>query len=289
MATSKERPPTFHVVPHFNFAAKGGALQLGSVYKDLLEMAPMNKKPEHRILVSEDEIYPPTTQDGFEVTRSKLLTGEFGVWAKVLGFGSVGGGAGAGAEKSVHESVSCTSIVTFYFDPDRDYISKCLSAKPIEDYMAGAGRNRPPVFLLTGLKVAKKLKLHTEESREMHAAAEASGSVPQAPVQLEANANLASEKAKVLTFETDDIVVGFRVAKYQRKKPSLFGKKKEEKPDGGLYIENAEMLDDQGGKKMEPLWRYEEVPIAEELQAQEAQKGQGANAEITECWVDPTE
>jgi hypothetical protein len=260
------------------------------VYKDLLEMAPMNKKPEHRAAVPDDEIYPPTTQDGFDVTRSKLLTGDFGVWAKALGLSGVGGGAGAGAEKSAYESVSCTSVVTFYFDPDDDYVSRCLAAKPIKDYMTGSGKNRAPVFLLTGLKVAKKLKFHTEESRRAHAELEASGSAPQATVELGANANLASEKAKALSFETGDIVVGFRVAKYQLEKPSLFGKKKDEekKPVGRLYIEGAEMLDDQEGEKKEPLRRYEEIPIPEELKAQEALKEQGENVEIKECWVDPT-
>ncbi|RSL54892.1 hypothetical protein CEP54_009628 [Fusarium duplospermum] len=286
--TTKQRIPTFHVVPHFNFAAKGGALQLGRVYKDLLEMAPMNKKPEHCVDVDEDEIYPPTTQSGFEATTSQLLTGEFGIWAKALGVG--GAGAGAGAEKSVYESASCTSVVTFYFDPDEDYVSRCLSVKPVEDYMAGAGRKRPAVFLLTGLKVAKKLKFHTEASRGMHAEAEGGVHIPQEPVKLEAKAELAAQKAKVLGFETDDIVVGFRVAKYQRKKPSIFGKKKEEKSVGGLYIEGAEMLDDENVTKTAPRWEYEEVPIPEELKAQEvAREGQGENAEIAECWVEPAE
>jgi len=49
----------------------------------------------------------------------------------------------------------------------------------------------------------------------------------------------------------------------------------------------AEMLDDQEGERREPLRRYEEVPIPEELKAQEALKEQGENAEIKECWVDP--
>ncbi|KAH8744346.1 hypothetical protein F5882DRAFT_423609 [Hyaloscypha sp. PMI_1271] len=301
MGTSKQRVPTYHVVPHFNFAAKGGALQLGSVYKDLLELAPMNKKAEHRIVVPEDDIYPPTTQDGFDATRSKLLTGDFGVWAKALGLSGVGGSASAGGEKSVYESVSCTSVVTCYFDPDDDYVSKCLAAKPISDYMIGSGKKRAPVYLLTGLKVAKKLKFHTEESRKAHAKLEASGTVPQAPVEIGGNTNMANENAKALNFETNDVVVGFRVAKYRLPKPSLFGKKKDKdkkkdddkkededkKPVGGLYIEGAEMLDDQEGDTKEQLRRFEKVEIPEELKAQAALKEQDENLEIMECWVDP--
>jgi hypothetical protein len=286
MATSKPRVPTYHVVPHFNFAASGGALQLGGVYKDLIEMAPMNRKEEHRVAVTAEDTYPPTTQEGFDATRAKLCTGDFGVWAKALGVGSAG--ASAGADKGVYESVSCTSVVTVYFDPDDDFVARCLNVKPVGDYMAGAGTKRPPVFLLSGLKVAKKLAFHTEESRRVHAEAEASANVPKAPVEFGTRAGVSSEKAEALSFGADDIVVGFRVHMYQLPKPKLFGKMKGEdkkKPVGGLYVQGAEMLGAAEGRK-EPQLRFEEVPIPEELEAQKAL--QEGNGQVTECWVERT-
>ncbi|KAJ2991675.1 hypothetical protein NUW58_g2435 [Xylaria curta] len=92
--------------------------------------------------------------------------------------------------------------------------------------------------------------------------------------------NVNAEKSQTLGFQSTDIVVGFRVKKYRYKKKSLFSK--ERKPEGELFINGAEMLDDKVGPAKK-LGKFEEAPIEEEVSAQkEAEKQKGP---VEECWV----
>lgn len=61
MASSKPRIPTYHVVPHFNIAATGGALQLGTVVKDLVELVPLNRREADFVPVPAEDVYSSTT------------------------------------------------------------------------------------------------------------------------------------------------------------------------------------------------------------------------------------
>jgi hypothetical protein len=283
MASSKLRTPTYHVTPHFNIAATGGPLQLGTVVKDLFELAPLNKKEADRVPIPDDEIYPPTAQTGFCATRSQLLSGQFGVWAKALGLSSVGGKASAGGERSNDETFTCESVVTKYFDPTDEWVARCLAAKPVDDYIVGSGYKKE-VYLITGLKVAKNLSFDSEAVRKAKAEGKAEASVPQAPLESGVEGNVTKEKSQTLGFQSNDIVVGFRVRKYRYKKKSLFSK--ERKPEGKSFVKGAEMLDDKAGPSQKKLDQFEEVLITEEVPAQEeAEKQEG---HVGEYWVDST-
>lgn len=279
MASSKPRTFTYHVAPHFNIAATGGALRLGTVVKDPLELAPLNKNDADYVPVPKDEIYTPTPQTGFQTTRKQLLSGEFGVWAEALGLRGVGGHAHTGGGRSNEESVSCDSILTTYFDPTDEWVSKCLAAKPIDDYIVGSGYKRE-VYIITGLKVAKNLTFGSEAAQNASAKAKAGANVPQVQVVGGIEVAVNAERGQTLGFRSSDIVVGFRVSKYRYKKKSLFGK--ERKREGELFIKGAEMLDDKVGpaKKLD---RFEEVPMEEEASAQREAEGQ--KCPVDECWV----
>ncbi|RYP46074.1 hypothetical protein DL768_007666 [Monosporascus sp. mg162] len=279
MASSKPRIPTYHIAPHFNIAATGGALRLGTVVKDLHELAPLNKKEADYEPVPDDEIYTPTPQTGFHATRKQLLSGKFGVWAEALGLSGVGGHANAGGERSNMETFSCDSVVTTYFDPTEEWVAKCLAAKPVDDYIVGSGYKKE-VYIITGLKVATNLTFGCEAVQNANADAKVGGNVSQAPVAGGVEGNVNAEKSQTLGFQSIDIVVGFRVRKYRYKNKGLFGR--ERKPEGKLFIKGAEMLDDKAGpaKKLD---QFEEVLIEEEVSAQkEAEKRKGP---VEECWV----
>lgn len=275
MASSKPRIPTYHVAPHFNIAADGGALRLGTVVRDLLELVPLNKKDADFVPVPAEDIYPPTRQTGFRATRSQLLSGRFGIWAEALGMGGLRGHASAGGERNSEETLSCDSVVTTYFDPTDEWVAKCLAAKPVDDYIVGSAY-AAGVYIVTGLKVAMSLSFGGEATKSGDADVKVGVSVPQAPVGAGAEGNVKAEKTQAIGFKSSDIVVGFRVKKYRYKKKSLFNR--ERKLDGQHFIRGAEMLDDKGSKT--PL-NFEEVLIEEETLAQEAEK----LAATEECWV----
>ncbi|TQV98983.1 hypothetical protein V2A60_007325 [Cordyceps javanica] len=278
MASSKRRIPTYHVVPHFNIAATGGALRLGTVVTDLDELVPLNKNVADFVPVPAEDVYSSTTQTGFHASRSQVLSGQFGVWAEALGLSGVGGHANAGAERNREETVSCASVVTTFFDPDPDWVDACLAARPINNYMV-ASSYAAAVYLVTGLKVATNLTFGSEATKSAGADAKAGASVPDAPVQVGLEGDFKSERMQALGFQSSDIIVGFRVRKYRYKKKSLFGK--ERKLEGQTVLHGAEMLDDKPGPKK--LLAFEEIPIQEEILAQE--KAENAEATVEECWV----
>ncbi|KAI1317241.1 hypothetical protein F5Y16DRAFT_153505 [Xylariaceae sp. FL0255] len=279
MASSKTRIFTYHVAPHFNIAASNGALRLGTVVKDLLELAPLNKKEADYELVPADEVYFPTPQTGFSATRKQLLSGKFGLWAKTLGLSGIGGNADVSGGWSNRETFSCDSVVTTYFDPTDEWVAKCLAAKPVDDYIVGSGYKKE-VYVVTGLKVARNITFGSEAAQNADADAKVGAEVPQALVEIGVEGNVHAGKSQVLGFQSTDVVVGFRVRKYRYKKKSLFGRQR--KLEGKLYIDGAEMLDDKAAP-VRKLDQFEEVPIEEELLAQkEAEKQEGP---VGECWV----
>ncbi|KAK4443847.1 hypothetical protein QBC34DRAFT_416456 [Podospora aff. communis PSN243] len=277
MASSKPRIYTYHVAPHFNIAANNGALQLGTVVKDLVELAPLNKKAAEP--VPDDEIYTSTPQTGFHATRSQLKSGKFGIWAEALGLKGLGGHGSAGAERSNAETFSCDSIVTTYFDPTDEWVSKCLDVKPVRDFIVASGYKKE-VYVVTGLKVATNLTFESEGAQSAEAEAKVEASVPQAPVGVGVEGSVNAKKDQTLGFQSTDIVVGFRVKKYRYKKKSLFGN--ERTLDGKLVTKGAEMLDGTA-RQLKNLDGFEEVPIEEEVRAQkDAEEQEGP---LTECWV----
>lgn len=282
MASSRTRIPTYHVAPHFNIAATGGALRLGTVVKDFVEFAPLNKRETEYEPVPDSEIYTPTPEAGFHATRQQLKAGNFGAWAEALGFGGVGGHATAAGERTNKETFSCDNIVTTYFDPTDGWVTKCLAAKTVQEYIIGSGY-RKPVFIVTGLKVATNLVFGSEATQNANADAKVGVSVPQASVAVGIEGTMNTEKNQSLGFQSSDIVVGFRVKKYQYKRKSLFSR--ERKLVGELFTKGAEMLDDTA-RPTKSLDEFEEVAIEEEIEAQrEAEKQNGS---LEECWVKRT-
>lgn len=264
------------MVPHFNFAAVGGPLRLGTVVKDLLELRPLNKKEADYVPIPDDEIYPPTRQTGFRATRQQALSGQFGVWAKRLGLGAAGR---VGGERSIEEVFSCDSIVTTCFDPTDEWVADCLAAKPVDDYIVGSGYKKE-VYIITGLKVATNLTFSNEAARRASAEAKVGVHAPQAPVAGGVGGDVSREASQTLGFRSTDIVVGFRVRKYRYKKKSLFGteRKLEDRP----FVKGAEMLDGRT-RPLTKLNQFEEVPIVEEILAQEEAEAQ--ESPVEECWV----
>jgi hypothetical protein len=282
MASSKSRTFTFHVAPHFNIAADGGALRLGTVVTDLLDLAPLNRNEADYKPVSDADVYPPTSQVGFAATRTQLLSGDFGIWTKALGRGGVGGSVNSHGERHREETFSCDNIVTTYFDPTADWVNKCLSAKPVNDYIVGSGYKKE-VYIITGLKVATNLTFGNEAVRKINGKAEAEAKGPQALVTVGIAANAGHEKSQMFKFQSTDIVVGFRVKGYRYKKKSLFGK--ERKLEGRPFNKGAEMLGDKAGP-FKVLDQFEEVPIPEEVSAQIQEVPEGNEGSVQEYWVE---
>jgi hypothetical protein len=277
MASTRRPPPTYHVVPRFDIAAKGGALELGTVVDSLLMLRPLN--PGEIVPIPENLRYAPVPHAGFTETRSRLREGHCGIWAKALAFQGVS--ADASAQHESQTTVACEAIVTTYFDPDAAYVARSLAVRGVSDYFIGSGYE-DDVYLITGLKVAKKLRYDSTTSTQLAADASVATRTASKGIQLGAQAGSSGNNENTVAFEADDIVVGFRVRRYAYVRASWNPFSKKKKLKGEDYLEKAEMhaIERSDSKELGPT--YEQLPIPEE---QDAQAAAGEAGEPDERWV----
>ncbi|KAI3320649.1 hypothetical protein HD806DRAFT_505782 [Xylariaceae sp. AK1471] len=279
MASNDKEILTYHVVPRFDIAAEGGPLSLGTVIADLNFLRPLNRKPFH-VKVPDDLKYTPVTQTDFKDTLAKARSANFKAWAKALGL-PVGASTNIGASKDLERTVSCESIVTTYFDPDPagKYVRECLAVTPIQDWLEGSDDYTADLYLVTGLKVAKKLRFNKSDSTECHVVAEAEARDPNANV-IEAGVagELTAENQQALEFSVDDIVIGYRVNLYRCRR--LLFRKGRKTIDKGVL--EGDMMDGREAGE-QPQTDFEVLLIPEELAARE----EAAATRTNECWVGP--
>ncbi|RSL48361.1 hypothetical protein CEP54_012968 [Fusarium duplospermum] len=277
MASTRNPPPCYHVVPRFEFAAQGGALQLGVVVNDLLKLQPLNRG---QIVSPEEFRYPPVRASGFTETRSRLREGHGGIWA--LAYASQGASADASSQQEAQRTVSCDAIITTYFDPSEGYVAQSLAVRGVDEYFMATSYEKD-VYLVTGLKVAKNLRYGSTTSGQHAANANVAGQEPNTGVQLGANVGGTANDGHNVEFEVDDIVVGFRVRRYAYESASSWNPlSNKKKLTGDDYLVNAEMYEDAGKGIQGPEVTYKQVPIEEE---QHAQRKAEASGELDECWV----
>ncbi|KAI8634152.1 hypothetical protein F5Y19DRAFT_412140 [Xylariaceae sp. FL1651] len=275
---SSEQVLTYHVVPRFDIAAKGGPLALGTVVTDIKRLIPLNRGQFH-VKVPEDLKYAPVIQTNFKDTLIKARNANIKGWLKACGL-PVGASASIGGSKDLENTVSCESIVTTYFDPDPagDYVKECLAVKPIQGWLDAAKGHTADLHIVTGLKVAKKLMFNKSSSAELHAGAEAEMSEPHTQaVDAGAGIDVGGKNQQALEFEVDDIVIGIRLNRYRCVK-RLFRKGRVTKYEGVL---DGDLMSDQKKAVEQPEIDFELTPILEEAIARE----QAAAAGETECWI----
>jgi len=264
--------PTYHVVPRFDIAAEDGPLTLGTIVDDLKLLVPLNRG-QHPIA----KPYKPTTQIGFSETRAKIIGGGFMVWARALVEQGIGVSASISGSNNVAETISCASVVTTYFDPSRQYVDECLQAQPIQEYLEGSDSRSADIYMITGLKVAKDLKFSGSAATNAQSELKAGVQLPQVPAVMGQGGTLGKNVHQAVKFGADDIVVGFRVSQY-RVRRRLWRKRVVE--NKGIVQGQMWGYEEEGYKQYQT--EFEEVPVPEEVVAQEEARNAGV---LDECWV----
>ncbi|KAL6413098.1 hypothetical protein AUP68_02596 [Ilyonectria robusta] len=281
MASNEDEVLTYHVVPRFDVAAEGGPLALGIILDDLKYLIPLNRKP-FLVDVPDELKYKPVTQTEYKDTLARVRAANVKGWAKVVGL-PVDGSVTAGASKGLEKTVSCDSIVTTYFDPDPSgaYFKECLAKKPIQEWLQASENNTAELYLVTGLKVAKALRFNKSSSSEQHAdvAVRVKG-LPTDAVDAGITGDAKNDKKQELEFTADDIVIAYRVNRYQCIK-KWFSRDRTIKNKGVL---NGNMMDDNdsGDQLSETVFTL--LPIQEEA----ATRAQAVRDGAKECFVPPS-
>lgn len=280
MAPSADLRPTYHVVPRFDIAAKGGVLELGTVVDSLSRLRPLNRGQV--VPLPENLRYQPVTHNSFTETWSRLREGHGGIWAKAFILQS-GIGASAAASHDLQPTMTCDALVTTYFDPDKEYVGTSLAAAGVKDYFIGSGY-KGDVYMITGLKVAKKLRYGSTSSTQRLVLAEMAVQEPNSDTQLGFHAGATANDGHSTEFEAEDLVVGFRASRYAYVRSSWNPMSKKKKLKGDDYLTGAKMYTGEDEDAITPYdAEYEEVPIQEEQQARDKAANSGTIPD--EIWV----
>ncbi|KAG4292644.1 hypothetical protein FPRO06_12132 [Fusarium proliferatum] len=257
---------TYHVVPRFDIAAKGGPLSLGTVVSDLKTLVPLNRGKSH-VAVPSYLMYTPVLQTNFKDTLVRARNANVKGWVKALGL-PASASTDIGGSKALENTVSCESVLTRYFDPDPsgDYVKRCLGVKPIRDWLGRRDERYVNLYIVTGLKVARKLKFNNSSATELHIEAKGNLTEPDTnAIDVGADVNVGGKNTKDLEFEVDDIILGIRLNGYSCKRPWFGGERNTQ--DKGLLDGN--MQDNQREAIQHQEIEFEVLPIPEETVAKE--------------------
>ncbi|KAI1739867.1 hypothetical protein F4680DRAFT_420339 [Xylaria scruposa] len=212
--------PTYIPSPNWDIPADSDLVVLGRLIKD-------PKDPESKVPKSNaDPILPPQIYEGkktdWKTTLEQIRSGHIGLWAKCLQF--VGGQLSLSQIKSSMENHKFEYLETKYFRPEDDYLALVLEDAGVQAYLE-VHNGRKPVFLITGIKIARGSRVSTESSsgRSVHAEAKVNAADVGVPVEVGPEAGWESKKKKGVSYDgSTDYIFAYQLL---RMKPKKGGKK----------------------------------------------------------------
>ncbi|KAM0547325.1 hypothetical protein ACHAPJ_010461 [Fusarium lateritium] len=153
--------PTYIPSPNWDIPGDSDTVVLGRLIKE--PKNPQSKIPGSSI----DPIPPSKTYEGeksdWETTLEQVRSGKIGLWAKCMQV--IEGGLSFSQLKSALENHKFTSLETKYFLPEDEYLTQALRDTGVQAYLE-VHNWRKPMYLITGIKIAKGASVSTESSRE---------------------------------------------------------------------------------------------------------------------------
>ncbi|CAG2005081.1 unnamed protein product [Fusarium graminearum] len=188
-----------------------GPVKLGHLLDDLTELIPINR--DEVVEIPPEHLNKVDTKSGFKTSRSKLVSGELGLFARVMGLMAVGVGAGIYYKKDKDDVLSCKTLDTMTFDPTEKYIADSMDLPETKKYMHGC-QFKAPVYMVTGLKIGRGGSLQSSNSRDGGVTLEGGLSPSGSPVQIRGKGGFVQRKVEGESWEgSTDFIVAFRVRK----------------------------------------------------------------------------
>ncbi|KAI9146884.1 Cytochrome P450 monooxygenase astJ [Paramyrothecium foliicola] len=205
----------------------GGLLELGSIISSIAaaDEPPLNE--DCRIHIAEPDLFC-SHQRGFTATISKMRSGELGMMAKLVGLQGVGGGVSWASGNNLENIYRIKRLDTLYFTPSQQYIAESMLQPDVKDYVIGTGYK--PVYMVTGLKIARGGAVSVSKGRTGEVSAEVGVDLTAigAPVEVGPTIGTTWEKTSEMAFaDSTDFIVGIRVKKLVYKRPWLLSTRRE--------------------------------------------------------------
>lgn len=203
---------TYILAPNWTTAPPpNGPIKLGHILDDLTEFVPINRV--NVVELPKTHLNPVDTKTGFKTSRSKLLSGELGIFAKVMGLVGVGAGAEIFYKKDENDVLSCKKLETMTFDPPASYINESMNLYDVKKFMEGS-MFEAPVYMITGLKVGKGASLQSRSTKDKGFKMEGGVNPPGSPAQFGGKAGFGKKTTEGESWNgSTDFIVAFRVKK----------------------------------------------------------------------------
>ncbi|QYT04618.1 hypothetical protein H0G86_011523 [Trichoderma simmonsii] len=209
---------TYHSAPNFSIPSPNanGPLQLGSLLYEISDPAPLNTKD--RRPVPEDEIFR-SHLDRFGAAMNRRTDGELGIFAKLLGLDVVGGKLSVNGAGSKNEILLVDSLDTMYFNPSREYMELAMQTGSVRAFR-DATRDREPLFMVTGIKIARGASASAVGGRTLGGSVETGmPDLASGLVQIGVTAGGEMSRENRMGFQSSsDFVLGYRVSLINMKK-----------------------------------------------------------------------
>ncbi|WQF77070.1 hypothetical protein CDEST_02084 [Colletotrichum destructivum] len=270
---------TYILAPNWTTAPPpDGPIKLGHLLDDLTEFVPVNRRGI--VDIPTELLNKVDIKEGFQSTRSRLVSGELGLFAKVIGLVGVGAGAGIYYKKDSNDILSCKTLETMTFDPTAEYIAESMELPEVARYMKGC-QFREPLYMITGFKIGRGGSLQSSNSQNRNLKLIGGLNPPGSPINIEGNVGFVREETESEAWEgSTDFVVAFRVRKIWYQKWDIRNK---------AHNKNVIM---QGGAQSETvpdmnLQTSENVQGEEISQEVELMTGQNDDGEEGASWILP--
>ena len=214
--------PTYFLVPNLNFKANTGPITLGNIIADPF------RPDRYLTAVSQDELtsrYPHVEELNEKkpiISREKGNSTTVSIWVQFLQSIKVGPSGQYDTKTSMDFSMDSLSTRYFDRDPEADEIAARLSEPKIRRVMkVGSLRPSEPVYMITGLKIARGLVAKSSKSKGSSGGAELGGSVPTPAGDVGLGTDFSMKQNQKFTYETvipeEDIVFAYQLLQIRLK------------------------------------------------------------------------
>ncbi|CAM1501763.1 Fc.00g037470.m01.CDS01 [Cosmosporella sp. VM-42] len=216
--------PTYYSAPNFSIPPpdSNGPLHLGTLIADLKDPIPLNSGV--RLPIPDHEIFRGHLA-GFSTTIKKSRDIELGIFLKLLGLEGLGGELSMNRGRSLDEQLFINRLETQYFNPSLAYMNGSMNLQPVKAFRQ-ACRDSLPVFLITGIKVARGASASIVKARSVGGSGQLGVMEPftgLAEVGPKAQSQWTTEQG-ISFHESSDFVLAYRVTRLRWKKGTAKGK-----------------------------------------------------------------
>lgn len=230
-----------------------GPIAIGNIIADPKDPA-RSLNEANRVPIPADSIFL-SHKNNYHLTRKESRQGQGGLWASFLeSTVGVTGNAQVKRSEDTIEGLSCRLLETQVFQPDDTYIYVSLQDSDVQEYLDASWFEKP-VYMITGLKIARGASAETAKEVEYQVQGETSVNVAPAGVPGTAgpSGKSVSRSRETAGFTgASDFIWAYRLIRIFKRKDDNVSQESYNK--GALYGVDEGEEEDSGPERLRQIW-----------------------------------